>query len=201
MTQNDHTNLLMSLAQVMAGDFSNHQQAKEDPKNFAHIRIFFRPLPFEFFNAIGFYSEQSYDYDIWNPYRQGIHQLIDQGEQIYVENYGLKEAFRYAGAGHNLEILKTISPENIQRRCNCSMIFRKQENYFRGEVEGKKCFIPRNGRQTYLISEVEITENTWVSLDRGMDINTNEQVWGSAVGPLKFEKRASFAQELPQFIK
>jgi CpeT protein len=191
----------MSLARWMAGDFSNQKQAEEDPKNFAHIRIFFRPLPWEFFNAIGFYSEQSYDYDLWNPYRQGVHRLILQGKKIYVENYSLKEAFRYAGSGHNSDILKTIIPDCIQRRYNCSMLFSKAENYFTGEVEGKQCLIPRNGRQTYLISEVTITETTWVSLDRGMDINTNEQVWGSAVGPLKFEKRVSFAQELPQLIE
>jgi CpeT protein len=48
-------NDLMTLAQWMAGDFSNYKQSFENPQQFAHIHIFFRPLPFEFFNAIGFY--------------------------------------------------------------------------------------------------------------------------------------------------
>ncbi|ACK73787.1 protein of unknown function DUF1001 (plasmid) [Gloeothece citriformis PCC 7424] len=189
--------LLLDLARCMAGDFSNYQQSSQNPQDFAHIRIFFRPLPFDFFGGIGFYSEQTYDYDLWTPYRQGIHRLIVQNEQIYIENYGLKNAYLYAGAGHNLDILKTLKPDCIERRYNCSMIFSKEQNLWRGNVEGNQCLIERNGRQTYLVSEVELTENTWVSLDRGMDLNTHEQVWGSVHGPLRFEKRTSFADELP----
>ncbi|MEM8779222.1 MAG: CpcT/CpeT family chromophore lyase, partial [Cyanobacteria bacterium P01_G01_bin.49] len=67
----------------------------------------------------------------------------------------------------------------------------------RGGVEGNSCFINRKGHETYLVSEVELTENTFISWDRGMDIETNEQIWGSAVGPLQFEKRESFYHELP----
>jgi CpeT protein len=190
--------LLNELAYLMAGDFCNRQQSDADPKNYAHIRIFFRPLPWEFFSAIGFYSEQVYDYDLWSPYRQGIHRLVDQGERIYIENYSLKEAGNYAGSGHNRDILLTIPPDGIERRHNCSMVFRKEGKGFRGNVEpGNKCFSYRTGTKTYLVSDVELTETTWISWDRGMDLNTHQQVWGSAVGPLKFKKRASFAEELP----
>ena len=188
---------LIRLARWMAGDFSNQQQAFKDPTLYAHIRIFFRPLPFEFFNSIGFYSEQTYDYDLWQPYRQGIHCLIDRGDSIYIENYGLKDSLLYAGAGHDPAILETIPFDCIERRYGCSMVFRWEDEMFRGEVEGSGCLIERNGRQTYLVSEVKLTEQSWVSLDRGMDVNTHEHIWGSAVGPLRFEKKNSFADELP----
>jgi CpeT protein len=79
------------------------------------------------------------------------------------------------------------------------MIFKRQGTMFQGGVEpGNKCLIPRNGRQTYLVSEVELTENTWNSLDKGMDIETHEQIWGSTAGPLRFEKRQSFADEVAE---
>jgi CpeT protein len=185
------------LAQWMAGDFSNHKQAAAEPQHYAHIRIFFRPLPFEFFNAIGFYSEQVYDYDLWSPYRQGVHKLVDRGEDTYIENYSLKDAMLYAGAAREPEILKTITHDCLERRCNCSMIFRREGELFRGQVEpGNQCFVERNGAQTYLISDVEIGENTWVSLDKGMDINTHEKLWGSAFGMLRFEKVVNFAAEI-----
>lgn len=197
-TEEESVSLLHSLASCMAGDFSNQKQAFADSKNYAHIRIFFRPLPWNFFSGIGFYSEQVYDYDLWNPYRQGVHKLVDKGEKIYIENYSLTDGLLYAGAGHSREILLTITPENINRRYNCSMVFWREKNLFRGSVEpGNKCLITRKGQETYLVSDVELTEETWVSWDRGMDIETNEQVWGSAIGPLKFEKRQSFAGELP----
>ena len=190
--------LIYELARLMAGDFCNRQQSDADPKNYAHIRIFFRPLPWEFFSGIGFYSEQVYDYDLWSPYRQGVHRLVDQGDRIYIENYSLNEAENYAGAGHNRDILLTIPPEEIERRYNCSMVFVKEGEMFRGSVEpGNKCLIHRKGVNTYLVSLVELTETTWVSWDRGMDLDSGEQIWGSAIGPLKFQRRASFANELP----
>lgn len=189
--------LQIALARRMAGDFSNHKQASENLQDYAHIRVFFRPLPFDFFQGIGFYSEQVYDYDLWQPYRQGIHRFVDRGDRIYIENYSLKDSLLYAGAGHNRDILQTIAPDCIERRDNCSMVFVRDGAVWRGSVEpGNKCLIQRNGRQTYLVSEVELTEKTWVSWDRGMDVNTHEQVWGSAIGPLKFEKIESFASEV-----
>lgn len=189
---------LVTLARWMAGDFSNVKQALENSRYYAHIHVLFRPLPFEFFHAVGFYSEQVYDYDLWRPYRQGVHRLIDQDGQIYIENYGLTNPMLYAGAARDLTILKTITPDCLVRRFHCSMVFRREGDRFLGGVEpGKQCLIEKNGCQTYLDSYVEVTESTWVSLDRGLDVNTDEQVWGSTYGPLRFEKRESFAHEVP----
>jgi CpeT protein len=196
-TEQEENGLAYELAQLMAGDFCNRQQSDADPKNYAHIRIFFRPLPWNFFSGIGFYSEQVYDYDLWSPYRQGVHRLVAQGDRIYIENYSLKAAENYAGAGHNRDILLTIPPEQIERRYNCSMVFTKEGEMFRGSVEpGNQCFVHRQGVKTYLISQVELTATTWLSWDRGMDLVSGEQIWGSAIGPLKFKKKTSFADEL-----
>lgn len=198
----------ITLTRWMAGDFSNFQQSQTYPRDFAHIRIFFRPLPFEFFEAlgfpggIGFYSEQVYDYELWNPYRQGLHRVIERGGDIYIENYGFQDGVPYAGSGHSLDMLKTIPPEVAIRRTGCSMVFRREQldgvDTFIGGVEpGKNCLIPRKGKKTYLVSRVELTEQTWVSIDQGMDVDTDEHVWGSTEGALRFEKRESFASELP----
>ena len=201
--QSVHDNqLLYELARLMSGDFSNRQQSDADPKNYAHIRIFFRPLPWDFFGGVGFYSEQVYDYDLWTPYRQGVHRLVERDRDVYIENYSLRDAENYAGAGHNRDILLTIPSDCIERRHNCSMVFVKEGELFRGSVEpGNKCLIHRKGVDTYLISTVELTETTWISWDRGMDLENHRQVWGSAVGPLKFTKRASFADELPEVCR
>jgi CpeT protein len=197
MTSVKNTDSIL-LCQWMAGDFSNRQQSTAEPQQFAHIHIFFRPLPFEFFNGIGFYSEQVYDHDLWTPYRQGIHRVVDRGEDTYIENYSLIDPIRYAGAARELSILKTIAPNDISRRQHCSMVFNREGDMFRGRVEpGNRCLIEKKGCMTYLISEVEITETTWFSLDRGMDVHTHEQVWGSTSGHLRFEKCQSFALELP----
>ncbi len=203
-TPNPTSQDLVTLARWMAGDFSNFKQAHAHPTDFAHIRIFFRPLPFEFFEAlgfpggIGFYSEQVYDYDLWKPYRQGLHRLVNKGDHIYIENYGFQDGVPYAGSGHNLEVLQSIPADCAIPRTGCAMIFKREGDQFIGSVEpGKLCLIPRKGKKTYLVSRVELTENTWVSLDQGMDADTDEHVWGSTEGVLQFEKRESFASELP----
>ena len=78
------------------------------------------------------------------------------------------------------------------------MVFRKEDDKVIGSVEpGNNGRIPRKGKLTYLVSHVELTEHTWMSLDQGMDVETHEHVWGSTEGALKFEKRESFANELP----
>lgn len=197
LTPNAQSDDLLVLARWMAGDFSNYKQASENPRQYAHIHVFFRPLPFDFFSGIGFYSEQVYDYDLWTPYRQGIHRLVEKEDHIYIENYGLIDSFLYAGAARVPEILKTITPSCIQRRRHCSMVFRRNGEAFLGQVEpGNLCLIEKNGCQTYLVSDVEITESTWASLDKGLHVDTHQQVWGSEHGPLRFEKRESFAHEI-----
>jgi CpeT protein len=189
---------LVTLAQWMAGDFSNQKQCFDRPKDFAHIHVLFRPLLWDFFGGIGLYSEQVYDYDLWSPYRQGLHRLVDHGDHIYIENYSLQDAYLYAGAAREPSILATITPQCLERRQNCSMVFTREGEMFRGSVEpGNQCLIEKNGCQTYLVSMVEVTETTWVSLDLGMDVNTHQQLWGSEFGPLHFEKRESFAHEVP----
>ncbi len=195
--ENNNSELLITLAKWIAGEFSNKQQAFDDPKLFAHIHVFFRPLPWDFFSGIGFYSEQVYDYNLWTPYRQGVHRFVEQENQVYVENYSLKDPMVYAGSGHNRSILETIKPDIIDRRYNCSMVFRQKEGKFYGEVEGNQCLIKKGDNVTYLVSEVELTDKTFISWDRGIDINTNEQKWGSDHGALKFEKITDFADELP----
>lgn len=194
----EQTSLLYELASVMAGDFDNYRQAISNPKTYARIRIFFRPLPWEFFSGIGFYSEQVYEYDLWSPYRQGVHRLVERDTEVYIENYRLLDPEECAGAGHNRDILLSIDPKRIQRRANCSMVFVKDGEMFRGSVEpGNNCWIEKKGVKTYLVSDVELTATTWISWDRGIDPDTQKQVWGSAAGPLKFDKKTSYAAELP----
>ena len=169
----------------MAGDFSNFQQSQDKPREFSHIRIFFRPLPVEFFGGIGFYSEQAYDYDLWSPYRQGIHRLTNQGDRIYIENYALTNPILYAGAAREPSILQAITPDIIKRRWNCSMIFQRQGDRFIGQVEGNQCLIERSGCQTYLVSNVEVSEDHWSSWDRGLNRDTHTPVWGGEHGPMQ----------------
>lgn len=68
---------------------------------------------------------------------------------------------------------------------------------YQGSLEpGKGCLVPREGMLTYLVSEVFVDQTSWSSRDRGFDPQTDQLVWGSEHGFLKFERMASLAEHL-----
>ncbi|WP_413442218.1 chromophore lyase CpcT/CpeT [Synechococcus sp. MIT S1220] len=188
---------LILFANTLAGVYDNYDQSQGNPKDFARINIFFRPLPWTIFHGPGFYSEQCYDYSPWEPYRQGLHQLKKKDGLFIMENYGFNNSSRLAGAGKNPQLLKAIDVHRIQPRCGCAMHFKtKRAGHYIGSVEpGKNCLVPRDGKLTYLVSEVEVNEEIWISRDRGFDPETDEQLWGSEHGQLRF-KRVSHLSDL-----
>ena len=90
----DNNEALLLFAKTLSGHYSNLEQSQENPKDFAHINIFFRPLPWDVLKGPGFYSEQSYDHDPWRPYRQGVHRLLPaDGADIWVKLSQAKTAW------------------------------------------------------------------------------------------------------------
>ena len=188
---------LLEFATTLSGIYDNINQSQEHPKDFARINIYFRPLPWNVFNAPGFYSEQCYDYAPWDPYRQGIHKLTAKDDLFIMSNYGMSNSKRLAGAGRTPDLLRSLSKASLTERCGCAMHFKKKNTgHYLGMVEpGKKCLVPRGGKLTYLVSEVEVDQENWVSRDRGYDPETDSQMWGSEHGLLKF-KRVAFLSDV-----
>ena len=187
---------LLRFARTLAGIYDNYEQAQVNPKDFARINIVFRPLPWEIFEGPGFYSEQFYDYAKWNPYRQGIHRLKIKDDTFIVENFDFANKDRLAGSGSNPELLESLEQTSLKSRCGCAMHFTEEsDGKYIGLVEpGKKCLVPRNGTLTYLVSEVEVDANNWISRDRGFDPATDQPQWGSEHGPLRFKRIENFSE-------
>jgi len=189
---------LVTLATWMAGDFSNWEQAIANPPFFAHIRVCIRPLPVALSDrGIWLYSEQAYDYELNRPYRTAILQLVltdDSEFPIAIENYKIKDGAAYHGASREPERLRSLQREGIDHLAGCKMLVQiTPRNSFKGFVEeGKGCMVIRDGKETYLASEFEISEHEFSSLDRGYDPLTHERVWGSIAGAFEFTKKTSF---------
>jgi hypothetical protein len=192
-----HATDIHTLARWMAADFSNQQQAFENPPLFAHIRVCMRPLPTETLGGLGFYIEQAYDFMIQQPYRARGMKLSAQGDRILIENYTIKEAETFYGASRDLAQLAKLTTNHFEKTPGCNMIVHWTGHSFKGAVEpGNACMVERNGKTTYLDSEFEIDADQFISWDRGRDPQTHEHLWGSLAGPFEFKRKASFADEV-----
>jgi hypothetical protein len=193
-----HATDIATLARWMASDFSNQEQAWENPPFFAHVRVCMRPLPWELLDGVSLFVEQAYDYMLHRPYRSRVVKLIENNNRIEIENYVLNDPEKYLGGSREPERLSSLQAEELQLLDGCNMLVSWTGNSFEGNVEpGKKCAIVRKGKTTYLDSSFEIDERKFISHDRGFDMDTDEQVWGSVAGPFHFLRWQSFAHEVP----
>ena len=100
---------ILKFAKIISGIYSNKEQALENPRKFAHIQIHIRPLFLKTFNCYAFYSEQRYQHDIWNPYRQVINKLSKEKDIFILSNYKIENKERFAGGGLDISLLNEIS--------------------------------------------------------------------------------------------
>jgi hypothetical protein len=188
---------LVTLAQWMAADFSNQEQAFANPPFFAHIRVCMRPLPLDFMGGLSFYLEQAYDFSLNRPYRSRVLKLGETPSHITIENYGIRQEEEFYGASRQPERLRQLPLDRLEKMAGCDFIVQWTGTSFKGTVEpGKQCKVTRKGRETYLDSEFEINNNRFISWDRGRDPVTNEHIWGSIAGPFEFVRWDNFASEV-----
>ncbi len=192
---------VMTMVQWMAGYFTNQTQAFDRPREFAQIRLWQRPLPWELFSGYAIYVEQANELAPTEPYRRVVLHYQPQGSTIFVANYLVQDDGYFKGAAQEPERLQALTQAHLAPMTGCGMIFERFDDYFRGVVEpGKLCRFEKRGHQTYLNSISEVRADSFMSLDRGFDLESNEQIWGSFAGPFKFVKVACLAHQVPQLI-
>lgn len=192
-----HSTDVATLVRWMAADFSNQEQAFENPPFYAHIRVCMRPLPYELLSGASLFLEQAYDFMLSAPYRLRVLKFVPQADYILLENYMVRDEANFYGAARDLKLLQTLTADHIEKLPGCDMLVTWTGQSFKGKVEpGKNCLVTRKGKQTYLDNEFEIDEHKLMSLDRGRDLETDELAWGSVAGPFHFIRRTSFADEV-----
>ncbi|MGB7519455.1 MAG: chromophore lyase CpcT/CpeT [Spirulinaceae cyanobacterium] len=188
---------IKTLARLMAADFSNQEQAFENPPFFAHIRVCIRPLSEEICGGTSLFLEQAYDIAINEPYRVRVFKLTVVEDHILLENFKVKDQEKYYGASRQKERLQELKAEDLEKLPGCDMTVKWTGNSFNGVVvPGKNCIVERKGKVTYLDNSFDVSEEKLVSYDRGRDPETDELVWGSVAGPFEFHRKTSFASEI-----
>jgi hypothetical protein len=143
-----HSTDIATLARWMAADFSNQEQAFENPPFFAHIRVCMRPLPIALLNGVSLFLEQAYDIELNQPYRMRVLKLVAAENRIVIENYTVKNEEIYYGASRNLERLKALTADQLEITTGCDNFVEWTGKSFQGRVEpGKACLVFRDHRK------------------------------------------------------
>lgn len=177
---------LERVADWMTGSFTSAEQSVLDP-DFLEINLHMARIWTERTDGKWFYVEQAMASRPDRPYRQRVYRLIVQPNGLIVsEVFTLPgEPLRFAGAWKRPELLRDLSPKELALLDGCAVVLQRiSEIEYKGGTVGNGCASDLRGA-SYATSEVTITPEGLLTLDRGFDKN-GEQVWGSTKGPYQF---------------
>ncbi len=192
---------LMALANYLAGEFDNKQQAIEQPAWYVHLKLWIRPVPIFTEDSITLFAEQSNVLKLNQPYRPRILRLR-QKETIEVEFYMFKELSTAQGAGQNKDLIKNITPDKIEFLPDCTLKV-ATENLSLGKysfettpISDRPCTVTYQGTSFQVFLGFKATADELLTYDKGIDPNTGKGTWGALMGAYQFDKRQDFSGEL-----
>jgi len=147
------------------GYFDNQSQAFHQPREFALIELNHVKLSTNTFRV-----SQKYIID-QEPYRKAIIEVTQKDGKIVLKSYEDTEEQIY--------------------KSGCDIIFEYDEELdrFHGVNACNECYVQKGDYETYLQTEAFLGNNYYTVVDRGLDINTNEQRWGSVHGFFQFDRK------------
>jgi hypothetical protein len=185
------------LARMLSGSFSNQAQAFENPPLYGNILVRIRPIPH--LQPCSLLLEQAYAIVPNEPYRVRVLRpgYLEDG-RLSILNYAICSPERFYGAVEAPSRIAELAEADLKLLSGCTYWVDKTSEGFVGKVEpGCNCKVSRKGRDSYLLSEFELTPQSMQTIDRGYDPVTHERLWGSIAGPFRFEKLCDWSQEVP----
>ena len=197
---------LITLARYMAGEFDNKLQAIAEPAWYVHLHLWQRPVPLFTEDSLTLFAEQANIVNLDKPYRPRILRLRSSDTtpaSLQVQYYMLKDAEAIRGAGRNLELLRQLTPEQIQFLPGCTLTVEPRQvgpnsyEFFASSATGTPCSFSYQGNNIQVSLGFEATIEEFRSYDKGIDPTTGKAIWGALLGPFRFTKRQDFSAELP----
>jgi len=197
---------LVTLAKYMAGEFDNQQQALGEPAWYVHLRLWQRPVPLFSEDSLTLFAEQANIVNLDKPYRPRILRLQHSQttpDSLQVQYYMLKDLEAIRGAGRKPELLKQLTPEQIEFLPGCSLTVQSRQvspnsyEFSATSATGKPCSFSYQGNNYQVSLGFEATAEEFRSYDKGIDTTTGKAIWGALLGPFRFTKRQDFGSELP----
>ena len=148
------------------GYFDNQRQAFHMPREFALIEVNHKKLSTNKFTVT-----QKYIIDT-NPYRNSIVEITQDDQKIVLKSY------KKEGRKHIL-----------LEGCDIEFIYDNIKDEFYGRNNCNKCYVEKNGKTSYLMTEAVLGNGYYHVMDKGLSPETNEQLWGSFHGMFQFDRK------------
>lgn len=195
------------LALWLSAEWSNRDQAIENPPLWSHIHVTFRPLPWSLLNGYAMYSESAYDYDLSTPYKTSVVHIVNSGSssgELELASYKInRDPDEFWSGVFEPSLLEPLTRDHLTKlRDECNTVFKwiEEEQAFVAMTRpGKQCRIRRspNEVETYLDCRILLTDKTYSAWDIGKDPETDQRVWGTVAGPFQFSPVQRFRDSVP----
>lgn len=192
---------LLALADYLAGEFDNREQAIAQPAWYVHLRLWQRPVPLFQEDSLTIFAEQANIVNLDRPYRQRIMRLL-QGNgpdaPLKVQYYMPKNPSALVGAGCNTALLNTLTPDNLELLPGCVLNVTQQSlavNHYKFEATPPPdtcCCFSVDGNIVQVSLGFEVTQDKFFSYDKGIDSTTGKATWGAILGPYCYTKREQY---------
>jgi hypothetical protein len=189
-------NELRILAQYLAGEFENKDQALSQPAWYVNLRLWLRPVDIFADNSVSLFAEQANIIKLNEPYRPRLLRLkysATEPEQLEVEHYKFKNINDVKGAGSNPEILRRITPDQVEFLPNCTLKVVTEMTptgyHFKAlPMSENPCTFSYENKEYQVKLGFEVNEKELLTYDKGIDQNTGQAIWGALMGPYIYHK-------------
>ncbi|MBD2345965.1 chromophore lyase CpcT/CpeT [Anabaena subtropica] len=192
---------LLTLGKYLTGEFDNREQALAEPVWFVHLRLWQRPVDLFPDDSITLFAEQANIVNLDRPYRQRIFRLMPNPNSetgLYVQYYMPKNPSALTGAGRNPDLLKTLTPDQLELLPGCILSVSQQTvasnryQFTASPLPDTRCTFTYLGNTVQVSLGFEVTETELYTYDKGIDQETGKATWGAITGPYRYTKREQY---------
>jgi hypothetical protein len=191
---------LLALAHHLAGEFDNREQALADPTWYVHLRLWQRPVPLFREDSLTIFAEQANMLYLDRPYRQRIMRLQGRSSDasLKVQYYMPSNPSTLIGAGHNPDLLNTLTPDQLELLPGCVLNVTQESlnshsyKFIATPPPDTRCCFSVGENIVQVSLGFEATQDRFLSYDKGIDSTTGKATWGAILGPYCYTKRQQY---------
>ncbi|BAU08815.1 chorismate mutase [Fischerella thermalis CCMEE 5330] len=192
---------LIALAQYLAGEFDNREQALAEPAWYVHLRLWQIPVPLFSEDSLTLFAEQANIVKLDQPYRQRIMRLTSGNNQdapLKVQYYMPKDPSALRGAGRNPSLLQTLTPDQLDLLPDCvlnvtqKILTPNNYKFTATPPANNRCCFSYAGNTVQVSLGFEVSQQELKTYDKGIDPVTGSATWGAIMGPYRYTKREQY---------